>query len=212
MNPPPSPQPYLDPEGAPPPASGRDAARRTATEDDGLVQRMAAGDERALGALYDRWVDVVHAVVARVLHSADDIDDVVEETFWQAWHQADRFDPARGSVQTWLLTIARSRSLDRIRTLRRRREEPLERDDGQVIERVATSDPALDAEASERRRIVRSALASLPPEQREALELGYYGGLSQSEIAERTGQPLGTVKTRMRLGMGKLRGLIGAPA
>jgi RNA polymerase sigma-70 factor (ECF subfamily) len=209
MNPPPSPQPYLDPEGASPAASGRGAARHSATEDDALVQRMAVGDEQALGALYDRWVDVVHAVVARVLRSADDVDDVVEETFWQAWRQADRFDPARGSVQTWLLTIARSRSLDRTRALRRRREEPLERDDGEVIEQVAPSDPGLDAEASERRRIVTSALASLPPEQREALELGYYGGLSQSEIAERTGQPLGTVKTRMRLAMQKLRSQLG---
>lgn len=209
MNPPPSPQPYLDPEGAPPAASSRDATRRSATEDDALVQRMATGDEQALGALYDRWVDVVHAVVARVLRTADDVDDVVEETFWQAWRQAERFDPARGSVQTWLLTIARSRSLDRIRTLRRRGEEPLEGDDGYVIEPMAPSNPGLDVEASERRRIVATALAALPPEQREALELGYYGGLSQSEIAERTGQPLGTVKTRMRLAMQKLRSQLG---
>jgi RNA polymerase sigma-70 factor (ECF subfamily) len=206
MNPPPSPQPYLDPEGAPPAASGRDATRHPATEDDALVQRMAAGDEQALGALYDRWVDVVHAVVARVLRTPDDVEDVVEETFWQAWRQAERYDRARGSVQTWLLTIARSRSLDRIRTLRRRREEPLDGDEGHVVaQQVATSDPGLDAEAAERRRIVTSALAALPPEQREALELGYYGGLSQSEIAERTGRPLGTVKTRMRLAMQKLR-------
>jgi RNA polymerase sigma-70 factor, ECF subfamily len=210
MNPPPSPQPYLDPEGSPPAASGRDGTRRPDTEDDALVQRMAAGDEQALGALYDRWVDVVHAVVARVLRTPDDVEDVVEETFWQAWRQAERFDRARGSVQTWLLTIARSRSLDRIRTLRRRREEPLEGDEGQVVaQQVATSDPGLDAEAAERRRIVTSALAALPPEQREALELGYYGGLSQSEIAERTGQPLGTVKTRMRLAMQKLRSQLG---
>lgn len=206
MNPPPSPQPYLDPEGAPPAASGRNALRRSAAEDDALVQRMAAGDEQALGALYDRWVEVVHAVVARVLRTPDDVDDVVEETFWQAWRQAERFDPARGSVQTWLLTIARSRSLDRIRTLRRRREEPLEGDDGQVVvQQVAEGDPEQDAEASERRRIVGAALSGLPVEQREALELGYFGGLSQTEIAERTGQPLGTVKTRMRLALQKLR-------
>jgi RNA polymerase sigma-70 factor (ECF subfamily) len=210
MNPPQPPQSYLDPVGAPPAASSRDATtRRSATEDDALVQRMAAGDEQALGALYDRWVDVVHAVVARVLRTPDDVDDVVEEVFWQAWRQAERFDPARGSAQTWLLTIARSRSLDRIRMLRRRREEPLEGDDGHVVQQVAASDPGLDAEASERRRIVTTALAALPPEQRETLELGYYGGLSQSEIAERTGQPLGTVKTRMRLGMQKLRSQLG---
>jgi len=149
---------------------------------------------------------VVHGVVARVLRQPDDIEDVVEETFWQAWRQASRFDPARGAVQTWLLTIARSRALDRVRALRRRRESPLEGDDGEVVvHQVAASDPGLDAEASERRRIVTAALSELPAEQREALELGYYSGLSQSEIAERTGQPLGTVKTRMRLAMQKLR-------
>ena len=174
--------------------------------DAALVRRMAAGDDRALGALYDKWQAVVHGVVARMLRQPDDIEDVVEETFWQAWRQASRFDPARGAVQTWLLTIARSRALDRVRALRRRRESPLEGDDGEVVvQQVAASDPGLDAEDAERRRVVTAALSQLPTEQREALELGYYGGLSQSEIAERTGQPLGTVKTRMRLAMQKLR-------
>jgi RNA polymerase sigma-70 factor (ECF subfamily) len=168
---------------------------------------MAAGDEQALGALYDRWHSLVHGVVSRLLRQPDDVEDVVEETFWQAWRQASRFDASRGAVQTWLLTIARSRALDRVRSLRRRREEPLEGDDGEaVVQQAAEGDPGLDAEASERRRIVIAALDGLPPEQREALELGYFGGLSQSEIAERTGQPLGTVKTRMRLAMQKLRG------
>jgi RNA polymerase sigma-70 factor (ECF subfamily) len=175
-------------------------------EDVSLLRRMAAGDEQALGALYDRWHAVVHGVVARMLRQPDDVEDVVEEAFWQAWRQASRFDPTRGAVQTWLLTIARSRALDRVRSLRRRREEPLEGDDGQAAAlQTAEGDPGLDAEASERRTIVVAALAELPPEQREALELGYFGGLSQTEIAERTGQPLGTVKTRMRLAMQKLR-------
>src|SRR6476469_5838169 len=190
MNPSPTSLPYLE--------SGR--------EDAALVRGMAAGDDGALGALYDRWQGFVHGVVARILRQPSDIEDVVEETFWQAWRQASRFDPARGAVQTWLLTIARSRALDRARALRRRRESPIEGDDGEVVvQQVAPSDPGLDAEASERRRIVTAALSELPAEQREALELGYYSGLSQSEIAERTGQPLGTVKTRMRLAMQKLR-------
>jgi RNA polymerase sigma-70 factor (ECF subfamily) len=168
---------------------------------------MAAGDDEALGVLYDKWSPVVHGVVSRLLRQSDDVEDVVEETFWQAWRQAARFDATRGAVQTWLLTIARSRALDRVRSLRRRREEPLEGDDGEtVVQQVAEGDPGQDAEASERRRIVVAALSGLPAEQREALELGYFGGLSQSEIAERTGQPLGTVKTRMRLAMQKLRG------
>ena len=171
-----------------------------------IVPVLAAGDDAALGALYDRWHAVVHGVASRLLRQPDDVEDVVEETFWQAWRQASRFDRSRGAVQTWLSTIARSRALDRVRALRRRREEPLEGDDGQVVvQQAADGDPVLDAEASERRRIVVAALAELPAEQREALELGYFGGLSQSEIAERTGQPLGTVKTRMRLAMQKLR-------
>ncbi len=167
---------------------------------------MAAGDEQALGVLYDRWHAMVHAVVVRVLREREDVDSVVEEAFFQAWRQADRYAEGRGSVQTWLLTIARSRALDRVRAVRRLREDPLETGfDGQVSMQVSSSDPGRDVEVSERRAIVRDALASLPDEQRQALELGYYGGLSQSEIADHTGQPLGTVKTRMRLAMQKLR-------
>jgi RNA polymerase sigma-70 factor (ECF subfamily) len=206
MNPPSAPQPYLNRGSAAPVGAEPEMRRAVDSEDEALVRRMANGDDQALGVLYDRWHGVVHGVVARMLRQAEDVEDVVEETFWQAWRQASRFDRSRGAVQTWLLTIARSRALDRVRALRRRREEPLEGDDGQlVVQQAAEGDPGLDAEASERRRIVEAALSGLPAEQREALELGYFGGLSQTEIAERTGQPLGTVKTRMRLALQKLR-------
>ena len=206
MNPPSTPQSYLDQGNAASVGAVSGQGRAVESEDEALVRRMAAGDDQALGVLYDRWHPVVHGVVSRMLRQADDVEDVVEETFWQAWRQASRFDRARGAVQTWLLTIARSRALDRVRALRRRREEPLEGDDGQdVVQQAAEGDPGSDAEASERRRLVVAALSGLPTEQREALELGYFGGLSQSEIAERTGQPLGTVKTRMRLALQKLR-------
>ena len=206
MNPSSTPPPYLNHDSAAPAGAAPVTGRAVDSEDEALVQRMAAGDDQALGALYDRWHPVVHGVVSRLLRQPNDVEDVVEETFWQAWRQAARFDRSRGAVQTWLLTIARSRALDRVRALRRRREDPLEGDDGQaVVQQAAEGDPGLDAEASERRRIVVAALSGLPAEQREALELGYFGGLSQTEIAERTGQPLGTVKTRMRLAMQKLR-------
>ena len=176
-------------------------------EDVTLLHRMAAGDEQALGAFHDRWSPLVHAVVLRIVRQKDDVEEVVEEAFWQAWRQADRFDATKGSVQTWLLTIARSRALDRVRSLKRLREEPLEDEGGEVVVPLATTgDASMDAESAERRAIVVTALAELPAEQREALELGYFGGLSQTEIAERTGQPLGTIKTRMRLAMQKLRG------
>src|SRR5258708_14126730 len=145
-------------------------------------------------------------MVQRIVRLAGDVDDVVEEAFWEAWGQAERDDAWRGSVQTWLLTIARRRALERVRTVRRQREEPLEGDaENDVLQLASDSDPAVDAEAAERRRVVLAALATLPPEQRQALDLGDYAGLSQAEIPERTAQPPGTVKTRMRLGMQNLR-------
>jgi RNA polymerase sigma-70 factor (ECF subfamily) len=203
MNPPPSQPPYPDSSRMVPSFVGDMAA----PNDVALLRRMAEGDEQALAALFDRWQALVHAVVLRIVRQKDDVEDVVEEAFWQAWRQADRYEAARGSVQTWLLTIARSRALDRVRSMKRLREEPLEGDGGDLLSQMASdSDVAMDAESAERRTIVLAAIAELPAEQREALELGYFGGLSQSEIAERTGQPLGTIKTRMRLAMQKLRG------
>lgn len=203
MNPTPPSQPYSNSgivSSVPP------GAARAEPDDASFLRRMAAGDEEALGAFYDRWQPLVHAVVLRMLRQRDDVADVVEEVFWQAWRQAERYETSRGAVQTWLLTIARSRALDRVRSLKRLREEPFEGENGEVFLELATDgDPSMDAESSERRKIVLAALAELPAEQREALELGYFGGLSQSEIAERLGQPLGTVKTRMRLAMQKLR-------
>ena len=191
-------------------AAARDATAARAAVDAELVRRMRSKDERALGTFYDRWFPVVHGVVSRMLESPDDVEDVVEEAFWQSWRQAERFEVERGSVQTWLLTIARSRALDRLRSRRRLREDPLVdatagEADTSAPTPAAPSDPLADAEHAERSRIVRAALADLPTEQREALELGYFGGLSQSEIAEQTGQPLGTIKTRMRLALQKLR-------
>jgi RNA polymerase sigma-70 factor (ECF subfamily) len=188
--------------------AGEQAGGPRAPELDGaLVGRMQAGDESALGEFYDRWFPVVNCLITRMVRSALDVEDVVEETFWQAWRQANRYEPARGTVQTWLLTIARSRALDRLRANRRLREDSIEEGDasasGSFME--SPSDPSLDVEHAERKKLVLAALAELPREQREALELGYFSGLSQTEIAERTGQPLGTIKTRMRLAMQKLR-------
>jgi RNA polymerase sigma-70 factor, ECF subfamily len=172
-----------------------------------LVRRIKAGDDNALGEFYDRWFPVVNCLATRMLKSPSDAEDVVEETFWQVWRQADRFDPERGTVQTWLLTMARSRVLDRLRAMRRRREDSIGDSPDVETSNFATSptDPSLAVEHAERRQLVLAALAELPREQRETLELGYFGGLSQSEIAERTGLPLGTIKTRMRLAMLKLR-------
>jgi RNA polymerase sigma-70 factor (ECF subfamily) len=205
MNPPSSPGTYGPGERA-------EAGRSPAAERDlTLIRRMANGEESALGELYDQWVTLVHSLAAHLLRDQDDAEEVVEETFWQAWRQSGRYDASRGAVSTWLTTIARSRSLDRLRARRRVREEPWSRlaIDGEA-DRIApaeagTADPLTAAEMAERRALVRNALGRLPAEQREVLELAYFGGLSQSEIAERTGLPLGTVKTRARLALEKLR-------
>ncbi len=203
MNPSLPSQPYPNSSSA---SIGSPRAERAEGDDAQLLRRMAAGDEQALGDFYDRWQPLVHAVVLRMLRTPADVADVVEEAFWQAWRQAERYEASRGAVQTWLLTIARSRALDRVRSLKRLREEPLVGESGvAVMEQATDSDPSMDVESAERRAIVIKALADLPAEQREALELGYFGGLSQSEIAERLKQPLGTIKTRMRLAMQKLR-------
>ena len=175
-------------------------------EDRELVRRMSAGDTQALAQFYERWSRPVLALVVRLVRDPDDADDVVEDTFYQAWRQASRYEPSRGAVSTWIVTIARSRALDRLRSRRRLREEPLT--PVTALDELSDSvspDPSAGAEEAERRERVAEALKELPPEQKEVLELAYFGGLSQTEIAERTGQPLGTVKTRTRLAGQKLR-------
>jgi RNA polymerase sigma-70 factor (ECF subfamily) len=188
----------------------RDAAgaEPLADADGELLRRMAAGDESALGALYDRWSPLVHSVVARIAGDADDAEELVEETFLQAWRQAGRYEGARGGVSTWLVVIARSRALDRVRLAGHRRAaaaEPLENAESAGSLLPDTHTPLAAAEIAETRQIVHAAMAKLPADQRETLELAYFRGLSQSEIAGMTGQPLGTVKTRCRLGLQKLR-------
>lgn len=191
---------------AEPPVRGQ--LRTSMSPDHALVQRMAAGDERALGELYDRHGRAAYALVYAIVGERADADEVVVDVFKQAWHSAAQFEPARGSVGSWLVTIARTRALDLVRA-RGRRSRALERavllSEGGV---AAAEPPDRGAERSETRRIVMRALADLPEPQRRAIELAYFGGLSQSEIATQLGEPLGTVKTRIRDGMAKLRTLL----
>jgi RNA polymerase sigma-70 factor (ECF subfamily) len=174
-----------------------------------LMSRAASGDERAIAALYDRYGGVVLAVGYRITGQRADAEEVVLEAFAQAWREAPRFDAARGSVAGWLTMIARSRALDLVRA-RGRRERitasaAAERPDESPAMGDWRSDPAASVDHAERRVRVREALAGLSPPQRQAIELAYFEGLSQSEIAERLQEPLGTIKTRVRLGMQKLR-------
>lgn len=176
--------------------------------DEVLVTRMAQQDPDALAALYDRWAPSVRGLVVRIVGEASDSDEVVEEVFWQCWQQADRFEVARGRVAVWILTIARSRALDRLRAQKRRRGEVSDTfsDGSSRVEQMPAAPPTLDpGEFADQRERVSLALTSLPDEQRETVELAYFAGLSQSEIAERLSVPLGTVKTRTRLAFGKLR-------
>jgi len=174
-----------------------------------LVQRIAAGDERAVAELYDRYGTVLYAVAYRILGERADAEEVVMETFAQVWREATRFETDRGSVPAWLTMMARSRALDQVRS--RDRRERLAASAGREDDSRAPAmgawgkDPTREAEQNERQKKVAEAMASLSPVQREAIELAYYEGLSQSEIAERLQEPLGTIKTRVRLGMLKLR-------
>ena len=170
-----------------------------------LVRRMAAGDESALGTLYDRYSPLLHSVARRIVGDPDDAEEVLEETFWQAWRQAGRYEETRGGLSTWLVMIARSRAVDRVRARRRVREERWDELPEPPAEGGDAVSPLDSAQMDEVRRMVGRAVATLPPEQRQTVELAYFRGLSQSEIAEATGQPLGTVKTRARLALQKLR-------
>lgn len=176
--------------------------------DPALFTRMARGDERALGELYDRWETRIRALALGIVGDAMTADDVVEDVFWQAWRQAGGFDPARGSASAWLTTLARSRSLDRLRASRRTRDEQsidLVEPGAADLAFLSDSDPHRDAEGEDVAQLVRAGMSTLPAEQRSVIDLAYFEGLSQTEIAERTGQPLGTIKTRMRLALQKLR-------
>jgi RNA polymerase sigma-70 factor, ECF subfamily len=173
---------------------------------------MADGDESALAALYDRWVDRVHTVAFWILKDSDEAEDVVEETFWQAWRNAARYDRTRSAASTWLVMIARSRALDRLRAERRRADwtaSPAAM--GVLLDEAEEREPDTVTRPgrSEHSAALSEAIGALPLEQRQALELAFFGGLSHSEIADRTAQPLGTVKTRIRLAMEKLRQRLG---
>jgi RNA polymerase sigma-70 factor, ECF subfamily len=181
----------------------------TAPADHDLVARAAGGDEQAIGTLYHRYGAVLYAVAYRVVGQSADAEDVVIEAFAQVWRDATRFEATRGSVAGWLTMIARSRALDvvRARTRRDRITASAAADQPQRSPGMGDwrADPSDSHDHAERRQQVQAALQTLSPPQRQAIELAFFEGLSQSEIAERLNEPLGTIKTRVRLGMQKLR-------
>ena len=178
--------------------------------DRSCLERLRAGDSAALGELYDRHSDLLYSLAARIAGNATEAEEVLQETWVQAWRRAAQYDPVRGSVGAWLVTIARSRALDRLRSAqsRARAEVAAGADAGHVAAAPAPPDAAQHAEHRQLSERVNAALASLETHQREVLELAYFGGLSQSEIAERLAAPLGTVKSWTRQGLARLRDLV----
>lgn len=171
-----------------------------------LLQAVASGDQQALARLYDRLSPVVLGLARRMLGQGPEADEVCLEVFTQVWRQADRFDARRGSGSAWVLVIARSRALDALRARQREanRVAAMEAEAAAMPE-PEWSDPQDEVLVKERQSQVRQALGTLPEVQRQALEMAYFDGLSQSEIANSTGWPLGTVKTRMRQALLRLR-------
>jgi RNA polymerase sigma-70 factor (ECF subfamily) len=168
-----------------------------------LIGRIASGDHQALGEFYDRYASMANGLALRILRNTADAQDVVQEVFLQAWRQADRYDASRGTPEAWISTLARTRALDKLRRRTSRREESPESAPG------TTATPR-NVEVL----AVRKGLEGLSKPQRQVLELAYYEGLTQSEIATRLGEPLGTVKTRIRTAMIRLRAALAplAPA
>lgn len=180
--------------------------------DSALVARMRTGDERALAALYDRHAPALLGLVLRIVRERSEAEAVLMEAFLQAWRTASRFEHERGTVLGWLTTMARSRAIDHVRaSARRERREPVVADPTGALQLVDTSsvaDPSEHVESEETRKTVEAALRTLQPAQRAAIELAFFEGLTHVEVAERLAQPIGTIKTRIRMGMLKLRELL----
>jgi len=176
-------------------------------EDQRALRRVVDRDSGGLGTLYDRHGRAVFSLALRILGDESDAEEVTQDVFAQAWGRAGQYDESRGTVAAWLLVIARTRAIDRFRARRVRPEGRVQDDGGLTLQQLPATDPDVASEmmAAERGQRVRRALEALPFLQRVAIELAYFEGLSQREIAERLEQPLGTVKTRMRLGLLKLR-------
>ncbi|MGO9243999.1 MAG: sigma-70 family RNA polymerase sigma factor [Verrucomicrobiia bacterium] len=193
---------------------GQDRVNTSSTggaDDRALLRAVAAGDKEALRQLYTRHSAVLFALALRVLTDRAEAEDVLQEAFVQIWKTAGSFDEGRGRPLGWLIMLTRSRAIDRLRSrkTRSRVAESMAKDTSQT---AGSTTPADEALASEAQRTVRNALKSLPSEQRIPIEMAYFGGLTQFEIAQQLSQPLGTVKTRMRSGMMRLREQLGSAA
>ncbi len=176
-------------------------------DDEQLMQRISYRDLQAFRALYSRYANLVYSTSLRVVRDSQIAEDMVQEIFLRIWRKPESYMPQRGRFLTWLTSVTRNRAVDEIRSRNRRFRHETASPEEQERELPAADaeDPALSAELADQRRLILAALAGIPFEQRQVIELAYFGGLTQQEISERLSQPLGTVKTRIRLGMQKLR-------
>ena len=184
------------------PIAGHEPDRRDSDED--LIRCILSGDEVALGVLYDRYGGRVYSVAKRILQDAGAAEEVLQDIFHQLWRAAKSYDSARGALGSWLLVMARNRSIDRLR-----RRTPAVEEEIAANLHGALPDIQSVAARNEMAGRVRAALQALPEPQRQAMELAYFEGLTQSEISKRTGDPLGTVKTRLRTALASLKAELG---
>jgi RNA polymerase sigma-70 factor (ECF subfamily) len=171
-----------------------------------LIQQVANQDRDAFSQLYDRFSSLVFSLAMRMLRARSDAEDLLQEVFVQVWRQAQNYSAERGSPEAWIVNIARSRAIDKIRSIRRMEKSFVLTDDPARAE--SSDNVESSAAESETRMAMNSALANLPETQRKVLELAYFDGLTQTEIANRLAEPLGTVKTRMRSGIQRLRDML----
>ena len=178
----------------------REKAAEPRASDAALIGRLVQRDEAALAALYDRYACMISSVLQRILRDNQASEEILQDIFFQLWNTASRFDATRGSLPAWLLVIARNRAISRLR-----RHNPAAGDE--LLEAMATSPLNLESSAAQQQLLerVQASLGNLPKEQRAAVELAYFEGLTHTEIAARTGDPLGTVKTRLRSALETLR-------
>jgi RNA polymerase sigma factor (sigma-70 family) len=183
------------------PAKGRVSVGKRSDEE--LLEAVASGDDRALAALYDRFGRVAYGLAYRILRDQALAEDAVQEGFLAVWRSAQGYQRERSKAATWILTLVHRRAVDLVRREDRRRTEALD-----LAQEPASGSVDEEAGLRDRRLAVQAALQRLPDDQRQALELAYYGGYTQSELAERLGVPLGTIKSRMFAGLARLRELV----
>ncbi|MFZ9857403.1 MAG: RNA polymerase sigma factor [Roseiflexaceae bacterium] len=182
----------------------------TDADDQLLIAAIARGESQALEVLYDRYSGVVYRLAFRMLKHREQSEEIVQEVFWRVWRRSASFERERGRVAQWIFGIAHNLCIDEMRRMRARPNPVYDDENHPVIQQLVDDqvDVPAAAWASEQRRVIVSALASLPSAQREAIELAYFGGLSHQEIADQLERPLGTIKTRVRLGLQKLGSIL----